>query len=260
MNATNQKLKALIIVSSGLACVSPGEAGTVFFGQAVDATGTPVPGGFDHSSDLPLFAPIRDSLGSPNIGFVQLSISGDLIVSGNYPRSEDETYIYNTVPGGIGKSNTMTFSFYHADPLGNPDTSSPLTVSDFAFTVDGRPSDSGFGFVTSDETNTVTLNDPDAYWEVARNDGSVSATLTDNELVYRATDTAVRGADTGAQFIAKGDNITSFQWVFQNDVNGTNNGTHFQLDLEPQPVPEPSSAGLFLGSLILLSTRRRSRL
>ena len=133
-----------------------------------------------------------------------------------------------------------------------------IGVDELYIRVDGRALSTGGGFVTPEETNTLTLASPDAVtWEVASDLGIVDDVINDGVLTYTASETL----STPTEFIQwraydpdGDDSITGFTWRLDNN-GGALNATHLQLDLSP--IPEPSAVLLGVLGIIGLARRRR---
>lgn len=242
-----------------LAMASTCPAASVFFSQAVDASGTLVPGGMSGTSTLPIYAPIRETASSQILGYAEVTLGSSAGQNLTFPRTDGtDTYIYQQVNGGVNAFAELNFRFVSSNGFGNPVPGTTIGVSELYIRVDGRGATTGGGFVTPDETNTLTLSSAQTVtWQVVEDLGIVTDNISGNILDYTVSETL----NTPAEFIQwrafdpeADDSITGFVWRLDNN-GGSNNATHLQLDLAP--IPEPSSLLLGAAGLAAFGLRRR---
>ncbi len=243
-----------------LAAICPCQAASVFFSQAVDASGAPL-GGLSGTATLPAYAPIRETAGSQILGYVEVT-TGAASAGGqptSYPRTDGtDTYIYQQVSPGANAFTELNFRFVSSNGFNLPAPATTIGVAELYIRVDGRQLTTGGGFVTPDETNTLTLASAQAAtWEVVSDLGIVDDTISNGVLSYGVSSTLNnpseyiqwRGFDPEAD-----ESLTGFIWRMDNNA-GSLNATHLQLDLSP--IPEPSALLLGCAGLAALAGRRR---
>lgn len=247
---------SLVLLAGASTC----PAASVFFSQAVNASGTLVPGGMLGTSTLPIYAPICDAVDSEILGYAEVTLGNSNAQNLTFPRTDGtDTYIYQQVNTGVNSFAELNFRFVAANGGGTPVPGTTIGVSELYIRVDGRGATTGGGFVTPDETNTLTLTGSQpASWEVVSDLGIVTDNISGNVLDYTVSQTL----NTPSEFIrwrafdAEGDeSITGFVWRLDNN-GGSNNATHLQMDLSP--VPEPSSV-LIVGAGVVVAGLRRRR-
>jgi hypothetical protein len=143
-----------------LAAASHCPAASVYFSQAVDAAGNPV-GGLSGTSTLPLYAPIRETAVGQILGYAEVTV-GAQSTNGqvtSYPVTDGtDTYIYQQVNAGVNAFASLNFRFVSSDGANLPSPGTTIGVSELYVRVDGRPLSTGGGYVTPEETNTLTLS------------------------------------------------------------------------------------------------------
>jgi hypothetical protein len=244
-----------------LAVAVPCPGASVFFSQAVDVAGTPL-GGLAGTSTLPVYAPIRETAASPILGYAEVSL-GSQSPGGqpaSFPRTDGtDTYIYQQVNGGVNAFTELNFRFVSADGSNLPVPGNTIGVSELYIRVDGRPLSTGGGYVTPEETNTLTLaSSQAATWEVVSDLGIIQDAIAGNILTYGVTESHVAPAEfiLWRGFDPEGDlSLTGFVWRLDNNSSSLN-ATHLQLDLT-SPIPEPATA--LLGAIGVLGLLRRRR-
>lgn len=246
---------SLLLLAGASSC----PAASVFFSQAVDSGGTLVPGGMFGTSTLPIYAPIRETAASEILGYAEVTLGSSNGQNLTFPRTDGtDTYIYQQVNAGVNAFAELNFRFVAANGGGTPVPGTTIGVSELYIRVDGRGATTGGGFVTAEETNTLTLTGSQpATWEVVSDLGIVTDNINGNVLDYSVSETL----NTPSHFIrwrafdAEGDeSITGFVWRLDNN-GGSNNATHLQMDLSP--VPEPSSVLIAVAGLAVAGLRRR---
>lgn len=243
------------------ALASPSQGASVFFSQVVDAAGAPL-GSLSGTANLPLYAPIRETEDSQILGYAEVSLgtsssAGAQVTS--FPRTDGtDTYIYQQVAAGINAFTELNFRFVSSGGTGLPVPGTTIGVSELYIRVDGRALSTGGGFVTPEETNTLTLTGGQpSSWEVVSDLGIVNDTINEGTLTYEVSETL----SNAAQFIQwrafdpeDDDSITGLTWRLDNN-GGVLNATHLQINLSP--IPEPATA--LLGALGFLGLLRRRR-
>lgn len=244
-----------------LASASQSQAASVFFSQAVDATGTAV-GGLTGSAGLPVYAPIRETVDSQILGYAEVTLgttSSGTAQPVGYPLNDGtDTYIYQQVAAGVNAFTTLNFRFVSSGGMGLPVPGTTIGVSELYIRVDGRGYSGGGGFVTPEETNTLTLSGGEpSSWEVVTDLGIITDTISGGTLSYETSATL----SNPAQFIQwrafdpeGDDSITGLSWRLDNN-SGSLNGTHLQIDLSP--IPEPSTLMIAGAGLMMAGLRRR---
>lgn len=244
-----------------LGLVSVSQGASVFFSQAVDAAGTPL-GGLSGTADLPIYAPIRETADSQILGYAEVSLgsasSGTAQVA-TFPRTDGtDTYIYQQIAAGTNAFTELNFRFVSSGGAGLPVPGTTIGVSELYIRVDGRALSTGGGFVTPEETNTLTLaGSQPAMWEVVSDLGIVDDSISGGTLTYGVTETL----DTPSEFIQwrafdpeGDDSLTGLTWRLDNNAAALN-ATHLQMDLSP--IPEPSTLLIAGAGLVIAVLRRR---
>jgi MYXO-CTERM domain-containing protein len=243
------------------ALASPGQGASVFFSQATAADGTPL-GGLSGTANLPVYAPIRETADSQILGYAEVTLGASSSAGAqvaSFPRTDGtDTYIYQQVAAGTNAFTELNFRFVSSGGTGLPVPSTTIGVSEVYIRVDSRALSTGGGFVTPEETNTLTLaGTQPSEWEVVSDLGIVNDSILGGTLTYEVSET-LDGASEFIQWRAfdpeDDDSITGLTWRLDNN-GGVLNATHLQIDLSP--VPEPAAA--LLGALGLLGLVRRRR-
>ncbi|QJE99089.1 hypothetical protein [Luteolibacter luteus] len=182
---------SLGLLLAALGTVSQSQAASVFFSQAVDALGAPV-GGLTGSAGLPVYAPIRETEISQILGYAEVTLGATSGISAQpaaYPLNDGtDTYIYQQVAAGVNAFTTLNFRFVSSGGNGLPVPATTIGVSELYVRVDGRGYSGGGGFVTTDETNTLSLaGSQPASWEVVSDLGIINDSITDGVLSYEST-------------------------------------------------------------------------
>ncbi|WP_367873211.1 hypothetical protein [Luteolibacter sp. Populi] len=241
-----------------LALASNSQGASVFFSQTVTAAGDPL-GGLSGTGNLPVYAPIRESAASQILGYAEVTLGANNGQVASFPRTDGtDTYIYQQVAAGVNAFTSLNFRFVSSDGANLPVPAITIGVSELYIRVDGRALSTGGGFVTPEETNTLTLAGVQpTTWEVVSDLGIINDTINSGTLTY----TAIETLSTPSQFIQwrafdpeGDDSITGLTWRLDNE-GGALNATHLQMDLSP--IPEPASA--LLGAIGLLGLLRRRR-
>ena len=165
----------------------------MFFSQAVDAAGSPL-GGLSGTANLPVYAPIRESAASQILGYAEVTLGANNGQVASFPRTDGtDTYIYQQVAAGVNAFTSLNFRFVSSNGVGLPIPGVTIGVSELYIRVDGRALSTGGGFVTPEETNTLTLAGAQpATWEVVTDLGIVNDVIDNGSLTYESTGTLNR--------------------------------------------------------------------